>query len=247
MNFDFNTAIAILGTVFGLFGIIISIYAYRKSKKTKKLTVNSESTILISEKLSQYENLKISYNSEDISSLTSTIVKIKNIGTDIVEPSDLIPSSPIIVNTTQKFLLNDSSQYEIYTSNNKNKVSLVKINESSLQLMFEFLNPKDEITISLLHTGSITVSGDLKTNPIKNYTSKKYENNGIKYNNDDDSYIPSSNILFRLLTSIITLAMMILVYYYILSGNLSPENMLLYTMLMFMMILQVMQNFQNRK
>lgn len=184
MKADFNSIIGILGTIFGLFGIIISIYSIVKSKKTKKLAANTESTVLISETLNKYENLKISYNNENIESLISSIVRIKNIGSDIVEPTDVAPSSPIIIKTTQKFLFKDASKYEINVSNSKNTAKLSHISETELILNFDFLNPKDEILITLLHTGDISVHGDLKSNPIKNYTKKNYE--GHEVNNQDD-------------------------------------------------------------
>lgn len=168
MKFDLN----IFSILIGLIGIVLSIYTFIKSKKIKKLAVDSDSTILISESLNTYENLKISYNNEDIKSLTSSIIKIKNIGTDIVISSDIAPSTPIVIKTTEKFLLNDISQYEINVSNNKSTVKLSKLNENSLQVLFDFLNPKDEISITILHTGDIYVEGDLMTTTITNHTRK---------------------------------------------------------------------------
>lgn len=247
MTFDFNTIMGIVGAIFGLSGIIFSIYFYIKGKKKKKLAFYSESTILISEKLNEYENLKISYNDENISSLTSTIVRIKNIGTDIVEPSDLIPSSPLIITTTEKFLFNDTSQYKFFKTNKKNGVSLNKIDDNSIQVIFEFLNPKDEISITVLHTGDITMNGELKTNPVKNYTAKKYENYEIKYNHDDDTYIPSSSLLVKFISLIMSIMMIIMLYTYILTDRISSDNMLIYSMMLFMMITQLMQTFQNHK
>lgn len=246
MTIDFNTIIGTTGTILGLFGIIISIYSYIKSRKTKKLAVNQESTILISETLSKYENLKISYNNDDINSLTSTIVKIKNIGTDIVEPSDLIPSSPIKIHTTDKFLFNDTTQYEIVTSNSKNNVSLQKLSNSTLQLTFEFLNPKDEIFISLLHTGEITVSGDLKTNAIKNYSKKKYDHSDTShYNNYEEEISYNANSLFKLMLSVLTLMMMFIILILAIAGRLSIENMSMFTLIMLIAFMTLLQNIKH--
>lgn len=202
MTFDFNTIIGVSGTLFGLFGIIISIYSIVKNKKTKNLAANTESTVLISETLSKYENLKISYNNENIESLISSIVRIKNIGSDIVEPTDIAPSSPIIIRTTQKFLFNDASQFEINVSNNKNTAKLSRISETELKLNFDFLNPKDEISVTLLHTGDISVYGDLKTNPIKIYTQKNYENHEVNIQDDYSTIFRSKKrFTFSLLLS----------------------------------------------
>lgn len=241
MTFDFNNIMGIIGAVFGFLGIIISVYFYIKGKKEKKLAFYSESTVLISERLNKYENLKISYNEENITSLTSTIIKIKNIGTDIIEPSDLIPSSPLIITTTEKFLFNDTSQYKIIKTNKKNSISLNRIDDSSIQVIFEFLNPKDEVTITVLHTGDITMEGELKTNPIKNYTAKKYENSEIKHSYDDDIRLfPFTKLFF-------TMMMFIVMFYVILSEEMHSDNTIVYIMMFYMIFTQAIDNFTNHK
>lgn len=233
--------INIIGIISTLFGIIVSIYCSIKTKKTKKLAANSESTILISETIGKYENLKISCNNEDIKSLTSTVVRIKNIGSDIVEPSDLAPSSPIIIKTTQKFLLNDVSQYKIMASNSKNVVKLTKIDDSSLQISFDFLNPKDEICVTILHTGDISVNGGLKTSPIRNYTRKKYENNEPRHSRYDD--LPSTlNFPYMFFTLIMGLFALTILFVSITSNELSYDRMILCAILMFMTISPLSKN-----
>lgn len=195
---DFDTMIGIIGAIVGLFGIVLSIYFYFKSKKTKKLIINSESTVLISENLSKYENLKISYNDENINSLTSTVIKIKNIGTDYIVPEDLAPSSPITIITTKKFLLNDVSQYDISKSNPKSIIGLSKIDDSTIKVVFDFLSSKDYIIIKLLHTGEISVDWALKNNPNKKYKQKNFENNTIS-NEEATELITSSKLLLNVL------------------------------------------------
>ena len=110
--------------------------------------------MLISADLNSYENLKILYN--NINSLSSTIVKIRNVGNDIIEPIDFIPAMPIIIKTDGQFLLQDASKYEIVCSDSKNRVHLEKTDELNLQVFFDYLNPKDEISVAILHTGDIT-------------------------------------------------------------------------------------------
>ena len=224
MTIDVNmmNTIGIAGTVFGLFGIIISIYFYKKQKKVKRLSVKSESTILISETLNKYKNLKISYNNQNITSLTSTIIKITNIGTDIVEPTDLAPSSPLIIKTTDKFLLDDITQYKITTSNSKNLASLSKISDTSLQISFDFLNPKEYIIITLLHTGDISVDGDLKTNSIKNYIKLKDEQESIAF--DDEVYKSTFSYMGKVLETLFVLTSMLIAMFTILFKDFYPSD-----------------------
>lgn len=208
------------GTIVGaIIGFFVSYFFYRKSLKQKKLIYNTESTVLISETLSRYENLKISYNNTDIKSLISTTVKVKNVGTDTIEPSDFVPAMPIIIKTNEQFLLQDVTKYKITCSNTKSTTSLEKIDESQLKIIFDFLNPKDEITISILHTGDISVTGDLKTGYVKNTTTTKYEKYPALSNSDliDEYPSPFSNLSRLMMYTIIMCLMLMMIIMYTLS------------------------------
>lgn len=167
--------------IFGIIGTIFSIYSFIKNYKVKKLKAIINSTILISDRISEYENLKISYNNENTDSFISSHIIIKNVGTDIIEPSDLTQSSPILISPIGSLLFKDAISSTITASNNSNNVFLSNVNSNkSLKVNFEFLNPKEEIHIFLLHRDKITVSGDLKGKPIKVITKRSYDNSETK-------------------------------------------------------------------
>ena len=178
----------IIGTFLGVLGIVFAFVFYFKGKRKKKLIYNTESTVLISENLSSYENLRISYNDKEITTLNSTTIKIKNIGNDIIEPNDFVPSTPIIIKVNGSFLLQDPTKYKIQRKNYKNIVSLEKKKENEIKVNFDFLKPKDEIQITVLHTGEVSISGDLKQGTVKNYSSKKYETTNLNVIDDDLDY-----------------------------------------------------------
>lgn len=180
---DWNSAIlwgliGIACTIF--FGFIFSYIFYRKGLKKKQLICHRTSTSLISENISEYKGLKILYNNDEIQTLTSTIINFKNVGNDIIDPNDIIPSDPIIIKTTGHFLFSintaDTTLSEVTISNPKVKVNLEHIDSSNLKLNFDFLPPKCEISITLLHSGDIDITGDLKmgtfTKNVKNYDSE---------------------------------------------------------------------------
>ena len=73
MNTDWQTILSILGIFLTFFFGILSYVFYRKGIKKKKLLITSNSTILISEYLSNYNGLKILYNNKEITILTSII------------------------------------------------------------------------------------------------------------------------------------------------------------------------------
>lgn len=197
---EWNNLIGIAGIVIG---VVCSYFFYRKGKKKKKIIYSLETTILISENLGTYENLKILYNDENINSLNSTIIKIKNIGNDIIEPDNFVPSMPIIIETTDSFLLKDVSKFRVYCSNSKNRVYLEIIDELHLKVNFDFLNPKDEIHITILHSGDISVSGELKQGDVKNYSNKKYEKEDVSEHDYSSTNYESK--MFKPITSVMNL------------------------------------------
>lgn len=237
-----------IGIVVGILGILGSAFFYWRGKKKKRIVYNLESTILISEDLSSYENLKILYNNENIKSLTSTIIKIRNAGNDIIEPADFIPSTPIIISTSNAFLLQDVSNYKIECSNRKNRVSLNRKDESHLSVTFDFLGPKDEITITILHTGRLSITGELKQGDVKNYSSKKYEKDELKskpyaFDSQDDHYYryrdDFSGLWLRLMVMAILMIIVVLMIF-MLTNFIAGESSKapdIYSLLMIMMMM----------
>lgn len=183
MNIDWQTILSISGIILTIFFGILSYIFYRKGIKKKKLLITSNSTILISEDLSNYNGLQISYNNEDVKTLTSTTITIRNIGNDVIEKNDIIPSDPITFTTTNKFLSTNNEEYKVVSSNKKISASLLKNDESKLQLDFDFINPKNELSVTLLHNGDISINGDLKNGNID-----KISNN--------DKYVPASKSIY---------------------------------------------------
>lgn len=157
--------IGIFSTIF--FGFIFSYIFYRKSLKQKKMVCITEPTTLISDNLSNYKNLKILYNDENIQTLTSTQVVFKNIGNDKIEPSDITPSDPIVITTSGKFLSTEDNLLEVQTTNPKVKSNLEYVDDSTFNLKFDFFPPECELSVTLLHSGDISITGDLKVGDFK--------------------------------------------------------------------------------
>lgn len=167
---DWNSAIlwgiiSLFSTIF--FGFLFGYIFYKKAIKKKKMYIYVDSNILVSEDLSNYNGLKILYNNEEIDTLTSSTIIITNIGNDLIELNDIVSSAPITISTSNKFLSNNIERYTVETSNKKANASLLKINDSTLQLIFEFLRPKDKIHVTLLHSGTINIEGELKIGTIE--------------------------------------------------------------------------------
>lgn len=248
MIIDWQTILSISGIILTIFFGILSYVFYRKGIKKKKLLITSNSTILISEDLSNYNGLKISYNNEEVKTLTSTSITIRNIGNDVIEDTDITPSDPIIITTTNKFLSTDSDEYQVISSNKKVSTSLQKINDSKLQLSFDFLNPKNELSVTLLHNGDIFIDGDLKNGSVDKVSSNdKYvptsksiysEHNDI----DEFSYSKLINLVLCLLTMMSSLIVMMIITYQLIMGysisNISDYLVYLFVPIFFIILFQ---------
>lgn len=249
MKIDLGIVIGILGILFGLGG---SYFFYRKGRKVKKLIYRAETTILISEDLSSYENLKILYNNENINSLNSTTIIIRNVGNDMIEPTDFIPAMPIVVKTSNQFLLQDFSKYKITCSDRKNRVHLEKVDESNLQVIFDYLNPKDEISITILHTGDVTITGELKQrNSVKNYSNKKYGKEEADFV-DNSQYdglkiISDTHFLTEMIMMLMVLAEIFFLMYNFMVGYSVSDQTDMFLMLIILQTMSMMMIFLRRK
>lgn len=162
-----NWESSILWGIIGLTATIFFGYIfYIKSIKNKSLSIFTTSDTLVSESLTKYKGLKIFYNKKHIKELVSTTITIKNIGNLTIEVSDISSSSPITFCASKEFLLNDVKDYILYSSNKNSSFSLLKINKSKIQLVFDYLKPEEEISLTLLHSGILKISGDLKNGII---------------------------------------------------------------------------------
>lgn len=198
MNAYWQTILSISGIILTIFFGILSYVFYRKGIKKKKLSITSNSTILVSKDLSNYNGLQISYNNEEIKTLTNTSITIRNIGNDVIEDNDITPSDPIIISTTNKFLSTNGEEYKVTSSNKKVSTSVQKIDDSKLQLSFDFLNPNNELSITLLHNGKISVNGDLKNGYVDKVSNNDLKNEYVDKVSINDKYVPiSKNVYFN--------------------------------------------------
>lgn len=229
--------INILSIILTMFFGVLSFVFYRKGIKKKKLLIIAKSTLLISQNLSNYSGLKISYNNEEIQSLSSTTIIIKNTGNDIIESSDITPIVPINILTSDRFLLIDSDKYHVSTSNDKTNPTIEEKDNSNLVVHFDFIKPKDTISITLLHNGDISVSGDLKDGDIDMIIDdiKSYNDQKDKTTNETDAH--SSNIMMSMvITFNLTMLSALMSFFILNNGILHIDNNSMLLILMVILI-----------
>lgn len=227
MNWDssiFWGIIGIFSTIF--FGFIFSYIFYRKGLKQKKIVCIIEPTTLISNNLSNYKNLKILYNGENIQALTSTKVVLKNIGNDKIEPSDITPSDPIVITTSGKFLPTEDFVLDVNSTNPKVKSSLEYVDDSTFNLKFDFFPPECELSLTLLHSGNVSITGDLKIGNFNQITINNGLNSSETAKTMQELYILYISYLtkFLYIVSIVILAIFPLYILYSDNYNASPKD-----------------------
>ena len=139
-------------------GAIITIFNNKRKRLTRKMfTVN-----LISEKVSSINGLEIKYNSQSITNLYSSTIQIKNTGNATINNIDIPKNRPLSIYTDGIFII-DKLNMQLPKPDNENDIHITfdkdkKGTSSSAIIDFEFISPRQVITITLLHTGNISLS-----------------------------------------------------------------------------------------
>ena len=138
-------------------GLIITIVFSKRARLTRKMfTVN-----LISEQVSEINGLEIKYNSCPIKNLYSSTIQIKNTGNTTINNIDIPKKRPLSIHTDGIFII-DKLNIQLPSSNNENDIHIIfdenGDGQSSTAIIdFEFISPRQLITITLLHTGNISL------------------------------------------------------------------------------------------
>lgn len=172
-------------------GAVVTVINNKRKRLTRKMfTVN-----LISEKVSSINGLKIKYNSQSIKNLYSSTIQIKNTGNTTINNIDIPKKKPLSIYTDGIFII-DKLNMQLPNPNNENDIHITfnkteKGTSSSAIIDFEFISPRQVITITLLHTGNISLGKWM----IKD--GKVLESNEILDENEHQNYqILSPHILF---------------------------------------------------
>lgn len=200
---DWNSS-ALWGIIGLIGGFIVSFIFYKISNKSKKIVYTKNSQVLITDNLSNINDLNITYQNKPIKNLTSTTVTIKSIGKDIIEMNDFGQATPMCIKTDGEFLLQSNIDSVMTNNSNPNNLMQPHLKDNvTLLLEFDYLSQGDTITFTLFHTEKISVEGKLKAGSfIDNNLSKR-----INTIMDTIFYITCSILVF-----------MIMVVYVVFSG-----------------------------
>ena len=166
---DWNSSI--LWGIIGLVGgFLVSLLFFTLSKKQRKISYSISTTPIIVKKITKISELVITYKEQYIDNLSTSYLKVKNIGNDTLEPNDFAELNKLSITTDGVFLINSIDELEIIKSNKFMKMNPSLIFPNKIELSFDYFDPKNEISFSVFHTGDIKVCGSIKNGKIINDT-----------------------------------------------------------------------------
>ncbi len=166
---DWNSSF--LWGIIGLVGgFLISLLFFTLSKKQRKLSYSISTTPIIVKKITKISDLVITYKDKSIDNLSTSFIKMKNIGNDTLEFTDFPELNKLSITTDGVFLINSISELEITKSNKFMKINPSLISSNKIEFTFDYFDPKNEFSLSIFHTGNIEVSGTIKNGRIINDT-----------------------------------------------------------------------------
>lgn len=158
-----------LSSFLGIPGIIVStiitIIFFFLSKSRKNLEYEIISTPLITKEMVNIPGLEVTINKQAVEDLVTSTIIITNTGNQTVEFDDFAKSCPLNIVASGK-ILNFENGCRVLTNNMHMKPYPILKSENTITLDFEFLKPRMSFTIILLHSGSLTVLGELKSGNI---------------------------------------------------------------------------------
>lgn len=155
-------------------GFLVAALFFLMGKSRKVLEYEINSTCLISKEMAEVPGLKILFEDKPIQNLTSTTVKFINSGNETIDYADFATRAPLCIKNSVP-LLDSSHGYRIGASNQNSAPFVKKLDETSIQIGFEYLKPKESFTVIFLHDGDLSVLGELKSGRIR-----KYHNRNIR-------------------------------------------------------------------
>lgn len=129
--------------------IVVALFIYYKSKKTRKFSYLIENNTIFDSNV-KVDKLNVLYDNVQLTGFSRANILIVNNGQDIISESDISIKEPLRIALPSYYKILD---YKILFSGNKG-ITLDKVSDHEINISFDFLNPKDGFAINLLHNGT---------------------------------------------------------------------------------------------
>lgn len=153
-----------IGIISFVIPTVLAIFFYLKGKKEKKPTFQIRSFNLVKDFSKKVTNIGLLYSGEKVENLTITKVIFWNMGNETIRKDDIAVADPIRIVVDNKYeifeaeILND-------TANEANQFELVKKDNKSIIIAFDFLSHAEGVAIQIAHSGlsseNVTLTGTI--------------------------------------------------------------------------------------
>lgn len=153
-------------------GFIVAAFFFYVGKAKKSLVYQISTSALITDEINSTPGIKISVGNEPAVNVTSTTITFINGGNQTINSSDFASLSPLQIITSEHFFNAENIDVSYIKTRNKALNPKIRVIEKNRIIVeFEYLKPKQEFEITVLHDGELSVSGDLKTGILQSYNS----------------------------------------------------------------------------
>lgn len=159
-----------------IIGVPLAIYFGRKSQMKKIINAVISSNELIINKQPNISKVKILYDNEVVETLTVTKLTFWSKTPPTINRADIIDDEPLAIFSKNGKILDVSV---LNGDNTSNKVAVSLTNDTTANITFNYLDPKEGGIIQIIHTGdinSIDITRKIKGGEVKimKYSHKYY-------------------------------------------------------------------------
>lgn len=153
-------------------GFIVAAFFFYMGKAKKYLVYQISTSDLITDEINSTPGIKISVGDEPAVNVISSTITFSNNGNQTINSSDFASLSPLQIITSEHFFNAENIDVSYIKSRNKALNPKIDVREKNrIIIEFEYLKPKQEFEITVLHDGELSISGDLTSGTIQNYNS----------------------------------------------------------------------------
>lgn len=141
------------GLAVGLIGIGLSVYFYLKTRRIKSLAYVIREFELVHGSGSEIPGLTISYKGTPVSNLTAAKVLIMNVGTEVVEQSDIPSKAQLEIFVENGVVLAGRCISPVADARAVNFSPPQGVAQATVA--FDYLSPEESITLAVLYSSSL--------------------------------------------------------------------------------------------
>ncbi len=172
--------------ILAIISIVLAYIFYRKGRKTIRLIHSLTSYALIENNKSKFPRLKIFYDDMNLDNFSIAQLIIKNFSNTSIKADDIAPSDPIKLTIDGEAEILEAEI--IYQKDKTNNFQINKIDKNTILIKFDFIDPKDETSIQIYHTGfsqaDLKISGSIigEDKPFSEEGKKRFQISYLSFN-----------------------------------------------------------------